>query len=183
MAIRLQLGTNIPFQRTRKASTGKHHELPGKTALAELKEVGDLIVTSTQKELPVKEALLESNEYGNCETEYVSGTVPTLPTSDKPPELVSSDDDDEPGDDQHRRKSIEELLQFIKERSYDPFQPGPPVTKLAGMESSVGTHIDKSKTFNTVKGFWKCMTWMAIPVDVPTGKYVPEQLITWQEFG
>jgi hypothetical protein len=129
--------------------------------------VGDLIVTSTQKELPVKEALLESNEYGNGGTEYISGPVPTSPTADKPPELVSSDDDDdddddddaEPGDDNpHRRKSIEELLQFIKERSYDSLQPEPPVTKLVGMESSVGTHIDKSKIFNTVEGYWKCTT-------------------------
>ena len=54
------------------------------TALAELKEVGDLIVTSTQKELPVTGALLESNQYGNgnMEAGYISYTVPTLLIAD-----------------------------------------------------------------------------------------------------
>ena len=151
-------GYKYSLQPNKKSVYGKLHDLPGKIALAELTEVGDLIVNSTQKELPVKEAFLESNEYGNGETEYISGPVPTSPTADKPPELVSSDDDDDDDDDDdaeagddnpHRRKSIEELLQFIKERSYDSLQPGPPVTKLAGMESSVGTHIDKSKRSST----------------------------------
>ena len=46
-------GYNYSLQTNKKSITGEPNELPDKTALAKLKEVGDLIVISTQKELPV----------------------------------------------------------------------------------------------------------------------------------
>jgi hypothetical protein len=58
-------GYNYSLQTNKKSVTGKRNELPDKTALAKLKEVGDLIVFSTQKELPVTGALFESNQHGN----------------------------------------------------------------------------------------------------------------------
>ena len=51
-------GYNYSLQTNKKSITGEPNELPDKTALAKLKEVGDLIVISTQKELPVTGALL-----------------------------------------------------------------------------------------------------------------------------
>jgi hypothetical protein len=58
----LPTGYKYSFQTNKKSVAGERNELPDKTALAELKELGDLIVTSTHKESPVTGALLESNQ-------------------------------------------------------------------------------------------------------------------------
>jgi hypothetical protein len=72
------------LQTNKKSVIGERNELLDKTALAKLKEVGNLIVTSTQKELPITGALLESDQYGNgnMKVEYMPYTVPTLPIAD-----------------------------------------------------------------------------------------------------
>jgi hypothetical protein len=77
-------GYNYSLQTNKKSVIGERNELPDKTALAKLKEVGDLIVISTHKELPVAGALFESNQHcnGNMGVEYIFYTVSTSPIED-----------------------------------------------------------------------------------------------------